>query len=149
MPEWFQGKELRRRWVLLKKHGLNQLKPHCHGPWYKGYCNLLVCFSNLIKRRPMSRHLLSFYKAKTCLPINWIPKTLKTMGQPFKARVKLSKDCRVRHQHGRLTIVLEHQYGRLDVYVKRSIFQVIKKKKIVIASLPHEALHWLFIFKIV
>ena len=27
----------------------------------------------------------SFYKAKTCLRINWIPKTLKTMGQTFKA----------------------------------------------------------------
>ena len=63
-------------------------------------------------------------------------------------RVKLPKDCRVHHQHGRRIIVLGHQYGRLDVMWKRSIFQVIKEM-VVIAPLPYEALQWLYIFKIV
>ena len=63
-------------------------------------------------------------------------------------RVKLPQDCRVHRQHGRCIIVLEYQYGLLDVMRKRSIFQVIKEM-VVIAPLPYEALQWLFIFKIV
>ena len=58
-------------------------------------------------------------------------------------RVKLPQDCRVHRQHGRCIIVLEYQYGLLDVMWKRSIFQVIKE---MVEIAP---LHWLLFFKIV
>ena len=87
----------------------------------------------------------------SCRLLQWMLKmdvnsNLKKLCQTFSSkylqnkRVKLPQDCRVHRQHGRCIIVLEYQYGLLDVMRKRSIFQVIKEM-VVIAPLPYEALH--------
>ena len=50
----------------------------------------------------------------SCRLLQWMLRTLSSKHLQNK-RVKLSQDFRVHHQHGCRFIVLEHQYGRLDV----------------------------------